>query len=149
MLLSSRECFTYPISFTFTAGLTRQLYHPHLTDLETKAQRLSLVQSHTLGKKDPSPFLPPSNSSSPSLQLTFSCSSDPRLHWSVWKNSLTSFLSLSSLLPSPDRGIIMTFGSGSNGCLGHGSLNDISQVGFECILGRRKWGDGKQPTFES
>ncbi|XP_062485844.1 serine/threonine-protein kinase Nek8 isoform X3 [Pezoporus occidentalis] len=28
-----------------------------------------------------------------------------------------------------DRGIIMTFGSGSNGCLGHGSFTDVSQVG--------------------
>lgn len=43
----------------------------------------------------------------------------------------------------------MTFGSGSNGCLGHGSLNDISQVRFGCTLRRRKWGDGKEPTFES
>nr|XP_017496347.2 serine/threonine-protein kinase Nek8 isoform X1 [Manis javanica] len=39
-----------------------------------------------------------------------------------------------------DRGIIMTFGSGSNGCLGHGSLNDISQptiveklLGYEMV----------------
>lgn len=31
----------------------------------------------------------------------------------------------------------MTFGSGSNGCLGHGSLNDISQVGVACTLGGR------------
>lgn len=29
----------------------------------------------------------------------------------------------------------MTFGSGSNGCLGHGSFNDISQVGVACTLG--------------
>ncbi|XP_049714805.1 serine/threonine-protein kinase Nek8 isoform X2 [Elephas maximus indicus] len=29
-----------------------------------------------------------------------------------------------------DRGIIMTFGSGSSGCLGHGSLTDISQPPF-------------------
>lgn len=28
----------------------------------------------------------------------------------------------------PDRGIIMTFGSGSNGCLGHGNFTDVSQV---------------------
>ncbi|KAM7068399.1 serine/threonine-protein kinase Nek8 isoform 1-T1 [Molossus nigricans] len=35
-----------------------------------------------------------------------------------------------------DRGIIMTFGSGSNGCLGHGSLNDISQPTIvEALLG--------------
>lgn len=27
-----------------------------------------------------------------------------------------------------DRGIIMTFGSGSNGCLGHGNFNDVTQV---------------------
>ncbi|KAB0402489.1 hypothetical protein E2I00_008153, partial [Balaenoptera physalus] len=34
------------------------------------------------------------------------------------------------------RGIIMTFGSGSNGCLGHGSLNDISQPTIvEALLG--------------
>ena len=43
----------------------------------------------------------------------------------------------------------MTFGSGSNGCLGHGGLNDISQVGSACPLGRRKWGHGKEPTSES
>jgi hypothetical protein len=30
----------------------------------------------------------------------------------------------------------MTFGSGSNGCLGHGSLTDISQVGVTCVLER-------------
>ncbi|XP_038014112.1 serine/threonine-protein kinase Nek8 isoform X2 [Motacilla alba alba] len=30
-----------------------------------------------------------------------------------------------------DRGIIMTFGSGSNGCLGHGNFTDVSQVGGE------------------
>ncbi|XP_039742052.1 serine/threonine-protein kinase Nek8 isoform X5 [Pteropus medius] len=35
-----------------------------------------------------------------------------------------------------DRGIIMTFGSGSNGCLGHGSFNDISQPTIvEALLG--------------
>ncbi|XP_007530759.1 serine/threonine-protein kinase Nek8 isoform X1 [Erinaceus europaeus] len=35
-----------------------------------------------------------------------------------------------------DRGIIMTFGSGSNGCLGHGGLNDISQPTIvEALLG--------------
>ncbi|XP_023575687.1 serine/threonine-protein kinase Nek8 isoform X5 [Octodon degus] len=35
-----------------------------------------------------------------------------------------------------DRGIIMTFGSGSNGCLGHGSLTDISQPTIvEALLG--------------
>ena len=27
-----------------------------------------------------------------------------------------------------DRGILMTFGSGANGCLGHGNYNDVSQV---------------------
>lgn len=30
----------------------------------------------------------------------------------------------------PDRGILMTFGSGSNGCLGHGDFNDVAQVNF-------------------
>ncbi|KAL6047563.1 hypothetical protein STEG23_007674 [Scotinomys teguina] len=35
-----------------------------------------------------------------------------------------------------DRGIIMTFGSGSNGCLGHGNLTDISQPTIvEALLG--------------
>ncbi|NWR50341.1 NEK8 kinase, partial [Regulus satrapa] len=37
-----------------------------------------------------------------------------------------------------DRGIIMTFGSGSNGCLGHGNFTDVSQplcFGFRCFLG--------------
>uniref|UniRef100_A0A452U5H4 Serine/threonine-protein kinase Nek8 n=1 Tax=Ursus maritimus TaxID=29073 RepID=A0A452U5H4_URSMA len=35
-----------------------------------------------------------------------------------------------------DRGIIMTFGSGSNGCLGHGGLNDLSQPTIvEALLG--------------
>uniref|UniRef100_A0A8C5C8X5 non-specific serine/threonine protein kinase n=1 Tax=Gadus morhua TaxID=8049 RepID=A0A8C5C8X5_GADMO len=35
-----------------------------------------------------------------------------------------------------DRGIIMTFGSGSNGCLGHGSFNDVSQPKIvEALLG--------------
>lgn len=101
-----------------------------------------------LGKKTPVLFLPQFHSSSPSLQLTFSCSSSPRRAL-VWKSRLTSLLSISSLPSSPDRGIIMTFGSGSNGCLGHGSLNDISQVRFGCTLRRRKWGDGKEPTFES
>ncbi|KAM9749146.1 serine/threonine-protein kinase Nek8 isoform 4-T6 [Dama dama] len=38
--------------------------------------------------------------------------------------------------PLGDRGIIMTFGSGSNGCLGHGGLNDISQPTIvEALLG--------------
>lgn len=27
-----------------------------------------------------------------------------------------------------DRGILMTFGSGANGCLGHGNHNDVAQV---------------------
>ncbi|XP_058416221.1 serine/threonine-protein kinase Nek8 isoform X3 [Diceros bicornis minor] len=59
-----------------------------------------------------------------------------RLDWSAWRKSLTSFPSVSSLPASPDRGIIMTFGSGSNGCLGHGSLNDISQPTIvEALLG--------------
>uniref|UniRef100_A0A669P9J5 Serine/threonine-protein kinase Nek8 n=1 Tax=Phasianus colchicus TaxID=9054 RepID=A0A669P9J5_PHACC len=35
-----------------------------------------------------------------------------------------------------DRGIIMTFGSGSNGCLGHGNFTDISQPKIvEALLG--------------
>ncbi|XP_036625079.1 serine/threonine-protein kinase Nek8 [Trichosurus vulpecula] len=35
-----------------------------------------------------------------------------------------------------DRGIIMTFGSGSNGCLGHGSFTDLSQPTIvEALLG--------------
>ncbi|XP_031429352.1 serine/threonine-protein kinase Nek8 isoform X1 [Clupea harengus] len=35
-----------------------------------------------------------------------------------------------------DRGIIMTFGSGSNGCLGHGSFNDVTQPKIvEALLG--------------
>ncbi|XP_023615246.1 serine/threonine-protein kinase Nek8 isoform X5 [Myotis lucifugus] len=58
------------------------------------------------------------------------------LDWSIWKNSLISLPFLSSTPPSQDRGIIMTFGSGSNGCLGHGSLNDISQPTIvEALLG--------------
>ncbi|KAM9733139.1 serine/threonine-protein kinase Nek8 [Menidia menidia] len=39
-----------------------------------------------------------------------------------------------------DRGIIMTFGSGSNGCLGHGNFNDVTQpkiveelLGYELV----------------
>ena len=31
---------------------------------------------------------------------------------------------------SSDRGILMTFGSGSNGCLGHGNYHDIQHVSF-------------------
>uniref|UniRef100_A0AAY5EHL4 Serine/threonine-protein kinase Nek8 n=1 Tax=Electrophorus electricus TaxID=8005 RepID=A0AAY5EHL4_ELEEL len=35
-----------------------------------------------------------------------------------------------------DRGIIMTFGSGSNGCLGHGNFNDVAQPKIvEALLG--------------
>ncbi|XP_042194730.1 serine/threonine-protein kinase Nek8 [Callorhinchus milii] len=35
-----------------------------------------------------------------------------------------------------DRGIIMTFGSGSNGCLGHGTFNDVTQPKIvEALLG--------------
>eukprot|EP00075_Anas_platyrhynchos_P039005 XP_027328258.1 serine/threonine-protein kinase Nek8 [Anas platyrhynchos] len=35
-----------------------------------------------------------------------------------------------------DRGIIMTFGSGSNGCLGHGNFTDVSQPKIvEALLG--------------
>ncbi|XP_056675492.1 serine/threonine-protein kinase Nek8 isoform X2 [Monodelphis domestica] len=56
-----------------------------------------------------------------------------------------------------DRGIIMTFGSGSNGCLGHGGFTDLSQVGAlfgggpvgRCLLGGQRgipdpgrWQDG-------
>ncbi|XP_006811323.1 serine/threonine-protein kinase Nek8-like [Saccoglossus kowalevskii] len=40
-----------------------------------------------------------------------------------------------------DRGILMTYGSGANGCLGHGTFHDVSQakiveelLGFEVIL---------------
>ncbi len=29
-----------------------------------------------------------------------------------------------------DRGILMTFGSGANGCLGHANYNDVAQVSF-------------------
>ncbi|XP_075760629.1 LOW QUALITY PROTEIN: serine/threonine-protein kinase Nek8 [Pelodiscus sinensis] len=35
-----------------------------------------------------------------------------------------------------DRGIVMTFGSGSNGCLGHGSVTDVTQPKIvEALLG--------------
>ncbi|XP_013395622.1 serine/threonine-protein kinase Nek8-like, partial [Lingula anatina] len=35
-----------------------------------------------------------------------------------------------------DRGILMTFGSGANGCLGHGNFNDVSQAKIvEALLG--------------
>ncbi|KAF6091955.1 hypothetical protein HJG60_000119 [Phyllostomus discolor] len=53
-----------------------------------------------------------------------------RAHSEGWRHTLWA--------PHPvgDRGIIMTFGSGSNGCLGHGSLNDISQPTIvEALLG--------------
>ncbi|XP_023615248.1 serine/threonine-protein kinase Nek8 isoform X8 [Myotis lucifugus] len=53
-----------------------------------------------------------------------------RAHTEGWRHTLWA--------PHPvgDRGIIMTFGSGSNGCLGHGSLNDISQPTIvEALLG--------------
>lgn len=36
---------------------------------------------------------------------------------------------------TPDRGIIMTFGSGSNGCLGHGNFNDVTQVDVTLFTG--------------
>ena len=49
-LLSFRRCFTYRSPLTFLADLARQL-DSHSTDLETKAQKLSLVQSHTLGEE--------------------------------------------------------------------------------------------------
>ncbi|XP_058560565.1 serine/threonine-protein kinase Nek8 isoform X3 [Neofelis nebulosa] len=66
----------------------------------------------------------------------FSCSSNP---WTGLSGKTAQPLSPFSFLTtphSPDRGIIMTFGSGSNGCLGHGSLNDISQPTIvEALLG--------------
>ena len=31
-----------------------------------------------------------------------------------------------------DRGILMTFGNGSSGCLGHGNLHDLDKVGLRC-----------------
>ncbi|XP_045343861.1 serine/threonine-protein kinase Nek8 isoform X3 [Leopardus geoffroyi] len=66
----------------------------------------------------------------------FSCSSNP---WTGLSGKPAQPLSPFSFLTtphSPDRGIIMTFGSGSNGCLGHGSLNDISQPTIvEALLG--------------
>ncbi|XP_060602360.1 serine/threonine-protein kinase Nek8-like [Ruditapes philippinarum] len=35
-----------------------------------------------------------------------------------------------------DRGILMTYGSGANGCLGHGNLNDVTQAKIvEALLG--------------
>lgn len=43
------------------------------------------------------------------------------------KSDNQSFLSCHLFFFS-DRGIIMTFGSGSNGCLGHGNFNDVAQV---------------------
>lgn len=49
-LLSSRRCFTYRSPLIFLADLARQL-DSHMPDLETKAQTLSLVQSHTLGEE--------------------------------------------------------------------------------------------------
>lgn len=39
-----------------------------------------------------------------------------------------SFMSFDPPFLLSDRGIIMTFGSGSNGCLGHGNFNDVTQV---------------------
>ena len=33
-----------------------------------------------------------------------------------------------------DRGILMTFGSGSNGCLGHGSFQDVDKVWFLAVF---------------
>ncbi|OWK59905.1 Serine/threonine-protein kinase Nek8 [Lonchura striata] len=48
-----------------------------------------------------------------------------------------SHVPLTRLLSAPpDRGIIMTFGSGSNGCLGHGNFTDVSQPKIvEALLG--------------
>ena len=42
------------------------------------------------------------------------------------------YIFLYVLALSPDRGILMTFGSGVYGCLGHGNYNDVAQV--EVIL---------------
>lgn len=33
-----------------------------------------------------------------------------------------------------DRGILMTYGSGAHGCLGHGNLNDVTQVRVELVV---------------
>ncbi|XP_019673016.2 serine/threonine-protein kinase Nek8 isoform X4 [Felis catus] len=66
----------------------------------------------------------------------FSCSSNPRTGLSGKPAQPLSPFSFLTTPHSPDRGIIMTFGSGSNGCLGHGSLNDISQPTIvEALLG--------------
>lgn len=51
----------------------------------------------------------------------------------TWENGVFVFCFFFNLgsyffYPTPDRGIIMTFGSGSNGCLGHGNFNDVTQV---------------------
>ena len=55
----------------------------------------------------------------------------------MYKLSIVSHLFL-------DRGILMTFGSGANGCLGHGNFNDVSQVSVVIttgMLGRTESGD--------
>ena len=110
-----------------------------------KAQRLSLVPTHTSEKR----HLCLSFSTSCPILPAFSCSSNPRTGLSGKPAQPLSPFSFLTTPHSPDRGIIMTFGSGSNGCLGHGSLNDISQVGVAHTLEKRKWGDGMEPTFES
>ena len=32
-----------------------------------------------------------------------------------------------------DKGILMTFGSGVNGCLGHGDFDDVAEVGHMTV----------------
>lgn len=101
---------------------------------------MSLVQSHTLGKRDPCPYLSSVSFFQPRPPTNFLLFLQLKIRLVYLENNLISLPFLSSTPPSQDRGIIMTFGSGSNGCLGHGSLNDISQVGVACALGRRKSG---------
>lgn len=56
----------------------------------------------------------------------------------MWKNLKKKHFSVLNvhffvlLVLSTDRGILMTFGSGVYGCLGHGNYNDVAQV--EVIL---------------
>ena len=40
----------------------------------------------------------------------------------------TGFTVVSFSMLISDRGILMTYGSGANGCLGHGNFNDVTQV---------------------
>ena len=35
--------------------------------------------------------------------------------------------------PFSDKGILMTFGSGANGCLGHGDRDDVKEVREGCM----------------